>query len=321
MTQSNNNSDSEKRVPEDRLSKGEKCLVLGSTGYTGIDSVEWNSKEFPNIIDYDVVIVDVRALNEKMLATVTNKSLETLRTQLTRLLHSKGRIIVVSDYQKTHKRPKQYPESANNYEWCPVTIGISNESGESLVQISQRFSRYIKHLKNWPYFFFIPRGCLSRELTNFFGSTHDTKYSLPLSSFVENRYKKTIAGSLRIEVTNKQRKSDGYSSYDHYSEKPNAITGEIILLPLIEKLDHKEAVRLVLEDLIGTSLGYEPPSWVESIEVPHVSELETEIKEKETEIDLIASDIGKLEIKLEKVNDHRLKAGGFILRLKAVNFA
>jgi len=315
LTQSNNNTEVNSSGSEEQLSSGEKCLVLGSTGYTGIDAVEWNAKEFPNIVDYDVVIVDVRALNETMLATVTNKSLETLRNQLTRLLHSEGRIIVVSDYQKTHERPKQYPESINNYEWCPVSIGISNESGESLELINQRFPRYIKHLNNWPYFFFIPQGSLSRELTNFFGSTHDTKYSIPLSSFVENRYKKTIAGSLHIEVTNKEIKSDGYSSYDHYSGTPSMITGEIVLLPLIEKLDHKEAVRLVLEDLIGVNLGYDPPSWVESIEVPHISEIETEINEKEKEIDLIASDIGKLELKLEELNNYKklLYSSGFDL--------
>lgn len=297
------------------LSPHEKCLILGSGGYTGIDAVEWDAEDLPNIVDYDVIIVDVRALDEKKLSTVSNKRLETLRYQLTRLLHSNGRIIIVSDFKKGHKRPQQYPEYADNYDWCPVKIGISNESGESLSIKDKRFPGYIKHLNNWPYYFFIPRSCLSRQLTDFFGSTHDTKYSLPISSFVENRYEKTIAGSVHIEVIRKQKKSSGYSSYDHYPDTPDHITGEIVLLPLIEKLDHKEAVRLVLEDLIGSSMGYAPPSWVDSIVVPHIAEIETEIKEKEIQIDEISGYIGKLENRRESLNNYRklLYSSGFDL--------
>ncbi len=31
------------------LSPHEKCLVLGSVGYTGIDAVEWDAEDLPNI--------------------------------------------------------------------------------------------------------------------------------------------------------------------------------------------------------------------------------------------------------------------------------
>ena len=315
MSQTNDTNKDETSDEVEHISPEEKCLIIGSTGYTGIDSVEWDVDDLPNIVDYDVIIVDVRALDEKMLSTVSNKRLETLRVQLTRLLHSNGRIIIVTDFKKIHKRPQQYPESADNYDWCPVEIGISNESGESIAIKEQRFPGYIKHLNSWPYYFFIPRSCLSRQLTDFLGPTHDTKYSLPLSSFVENRYQKTIAGSVNIEVTRKQRKSSGYNSYDHYPDTPDIVTGEIVLLPLIEKLDHKEAVRLVLEDLIGISMDYEPPSWVDPIVVPHTKEIEDEIKEKENEIDEISGAIGKLENKLESLNSYRrlLYSSGFDL--------
>jgi hypothetical protein len=30
-----------------------RYLGLGSTGYTGVDSVEWDADELPNIVDYD----------------------------------------------------------------------------------------------------------------------------------------------------------------------------------------------------------------------------------------------------------------------------
>lgn len=297
------------------LAPNEKCLVLGSSGYCGVDAVEWDEEVLPNIVDYDVIIVDVRALDENKLSIVSSKRLEAIRFQLTRLLHSHGRIIVVTDFITTHTRPKQYPSSADNYDWCPVSIGITNESGESLGIKETRFPRYIQHLQNWPYYFYVSTSCLSQQLTEFYGATHEVKYGVPLSSFVVNRYGKTIAGSIHIEITSKQRKSSGYESYDYYPDKPDHVTGEIVLLPLIEKLDHKEAVRLVLEDLIGSPMGYAPPSWVDSIVVPHIAEIEIEIKENENQIAVISGEIGKLANRLESLNNYRklLYSSGFDL--------
>lgn len=74
------------------LAPNEKCLVLGSSGYCGVDAVEWDEEVLPNIVDYDVIIVDVRALDENKLSIVSSKRLEAIRFQLTRLLHSHGRI-------------------------------------------------------------------------------------------------------------------------------------------------------------------------------------------------------------------------------------
>jgi hypothetical protein len=315
VSKSNDTNTDEAGDEVEHPSPNEKCLVIGSTGYTGVDSVEWDAGELPNIVDYDVIIVDVRALDEKMLGVVTHERFETLRLQITRLLHSSGRSIILTDYKKVHERPEQYPDRANNYEWCPITIGISNESGESIILKEKRFPRYIRHLNSWPYYFFIPRSCLSRQLTDIFGSIHNTKYSLPLSPFVENRYQKTIAGSFKIEITREQQKSSGYNAYNYYPDTPDTVTGEVVLLPLIEKLDHKEAVRLVLEDLIGVSMGYEPPSWVEPIAVPHVKDIEDEINEKESKIDEISSEIGKLENRREALNSYRrlLYSSGFDL--------
>jgi len=297
------------------LAPKEKSLVLGSTGYTGIDAVEWDAEVLPNMVDYDVIIVDVRALDEKKLSAVSNEQLEAIRSQLIRLLHSEGRIIVLSDFKKIHKRPKQYPDQVGNYDWCPINIGIAIESGDSLEIKGNRFPIYIQHLQNWPYYFFVPKSCLTNQITGFFGSLNETRYFLPMSSFVENRYAKTIAGSVNIEVTRKQRKSNNFNSYDYYPDVPDLVTGEIVLLPLIEKLDHKEAVRLVLEDVIGRSLGYAPPSWVESIAVPHIAEIETEIKEKQNQIDVISGEIGKLEISRGFINNYRklLFSSGFDL--------
>ena len=40
-----------------------RYLVLGSTGYAGVESTNWIDDKLPNIVDFDVVLVDVPALS------------------------------------------------------------------------------------------------------------------------------------------------------------------------------------------------------------------------------------------------------------------
>ena len=73
-----------------------RYLVIGSSGYRGVDSVDWQSTALPNIVDYDTVIVDVRSLDEDTLKVVSHNFLLEIRTQLIRLLDSGGEIIVLT---------------------------------------------------------------------------------------------------------------------------------------------------------------------------------------------------------------------------------
>ena len=272
------------------LASDKKCLVLGSTGYSGIESVGWNDEDLPNIVDYDVVVVDVRAL-DAMLASVSKERFKTLRTQLARLLLSEGRIIVISDFEKVHRLPSPpYTMIAHNYSWSPIDIGISDESGESLKTKEDQYSSYLKHLERWPYYFFVPKNCLSQEYREFFGSRYKNHHILS-TDYIANRYGGTIAGSWIIEVIEHIRGTDN-----------RIFSGEIVLLPLIEKLDHKEAVRLVLEDLTGKTLGYTPPGWVDTVSVPHVTEVEEEILKREKQINSLYGEIGQLKDERNALN-------------------
>lgn len=272
------------------LASYEKCLVLGSTGYSGIASVDWDNEDLPNIVDYDVVVVDVRALDEAMLATISNEHFETLRTQLTRLLFSDGQIIVISDFKRVPDRPWKYPITANNYSWSPIDIGISDESGESRIGKESRYPNYLKHLERWSYYFFPPENCLSRECIEYFGPEYLAQDIL-IIPYIVNRYKKLITGSFIIEIT----ENIGVT-------KQKRLSGEIVLLPLIEKLDHREAVRLVLEDLTGKTLEYTPPGWVDTVSVPHVTEVEEEIQKRENQIASLRDEIGQLNDERNALN-------------------
>jgi hypothetical protein len=253
-------------------------LVIGSTGYSAADCIPWTAETVPNIVDYDTIIMDVPSLDESTLKEVSSKNLEEMQTQLVRLLDSKGRLIIITDYRHSDKRPKHYPESIDNYDWCPIIIGISGESGESLVVEDSQFQKYLSKLTKWEYYHFIPNSALTRALTNYYGDTYQTMYTIPRKPLVTNRYNKIIAGVYKIEVRKERTKSRPYGpSYKEYPTEPDSVTGDIILLPRIPSLERKEAVCLVLEELTGVTQESVPPEWVEAVSVPGVVELEKEI--------------------------------------------
>jgi hypothetical protein len=271
-------------------------LVIGSTGYSGADSVPWTAKAVPNIVDYDTVIVDVPSLDEAVLKKVSSQMLEDMQKQLIRLLDSTGRLIIITDFPRAEKRPKSYPESVDNYDWCPIGIGISDESGKSLIAKDTRFNKYLSNLAGWEYYHFIPHSCLSSALTDFYGSTYQTRYEIPEQPLVTNRYNKIIAGVYRVEVYRERTKYPRYgSSYREYPTEPDAVTGEIILLPRIPSLDRKDAVCLVLEELTGLVQNSVPPDWVQTINVPGVIELDGEISAMLDTITQVRNQIRVLE--------------------------
>jgi len=281
-----------------------RCLVLGSTGYQGVDSTQWDDK-LPNIVDYDVVVVDVRSLDDNKLKKISHERFKDIRIQLIRLLDSKGQIVILTDVQQTIKRPKGYPDIISNYDWCPIMIGLSGESGETIIIKQACFPMYLKSLKDWTYYVFIPDNCLSSELTNYYGSTHNTKYAIPCTPFLTNRYDKVLAGSYKIEVRNQIIEPGYFSGNTTYPKAPHHVTGDIILLPLLPAIDAKHAVSLVLQDLIGLAPEAEPPEWTGSISFPKIAEIEAEISKRRKDIGSIFDEIEKMEAQRRSLEEYK----------------
>lgn len=282
-----------------------RYLILGSTGYSGIESIEWISDRLPNIVDYDVVIVDVRSLDENKLRLLPYDRIKEIRIQLIRLLDSMGQLIVLTDFRRTVNRPKEYPERVGNYDWCPIGIGIANESGESIIIKNKTFDSYLANLRDWPYYLFIPQDCLTDQLTEYYGSTYDTRYNIPCVPFVTNRYDKVLAGAYRIEVRRKVREGTLYGAREYYPEIPDVLTGEIVLLPLIQNIEPKQAVALVLKDFTGFAPHEEAPNWTQDLSVPHVDEIENEISIRRKKINDTFDEIKKLEAERQSLEEYK----------------
>jgi hypothetical protein len=282
-----------------------RYLVLGSIGYGGVESVDWIEGELPNIVDYDLIIVDVPALTLDRLKSIDSNRLNLIRSQLAHFLYSGGKLIVITNERIYHKRPKRYPEEISNFDWCPINIKIKSERGKSIVIRNEIFKNYLTLLSEWDYYIFIPHSCLTDSLTYFFGKPDKTKYNIPCIPIIENRYDKVLAGRYNIEVRYEQTKSSGYGSYKEYPKEPDHLSGDIFLIPRINGIDNRKAISLLLEEVTGLPQQTLPPEWADNLIVPGVPILIADISEKHQQISTLEKEISELEKKLSDLNNYK----------------
>jgi hypothetical protein len=285
-----------------------RYLVIGSVGYGGVESVHWIEGELPNIVDYDLIIVDVPALTLEKLKSVDVQRLKRIKTQLVRFLHSGGKLIVITNPIISHKRPKGYPVTLSNYDWCPISILTPSEQGRSIITKLQDFNNYLSLLTKWDYYLFIQRDSVTDELTEFYGSPFTTKYTILCTPIIENRYGRVLAGRYCIEVRLQQTKSTGgYSShtYTEYPKEPDYKTGDIFLLPLIQGLENRKAVSLILEEVTGISQQTLAPEWADLVIIPGIPALTDQIIDEGKKLLAIETAIQKANEKINNLNEYK----------------
>ena len=274
-----------------------KYLVLGSSGHQFVDCVEWDIATLPNLVDYDVIIVNVRSLNGELLKKVSNQRFEQLRTFLTRFLYSDGSLIILPDFIEVDRRPTKYPDSVTNYDWCPVIIDLIKESGNTIQIIDNKFPKYFSKFKKWEFYFSLSLECFTNEFIRLIGRPPSAKYEMPQEILLQNRYGKMLSGVYTFEIFYRKKITHPYSSIADYGygQEPDKIFGEIILLPLIQDLDYKEAIKLLLEDLLGKPQTSLPPAWVSKVKMPFIEGINSRIEDKLDEMKSIQKKIDTLE--------------------------
>jgi hypothetical protein len=262
-----------------------KTLVVGSSGHAHVTCVAWTALKSVNLKDFDAVVFNVTSLDDKTIIRLPRYGVfDEVRKQLSLLLASRGMIIALTP---EHRMIKQKDDWRTNWEWCPFEIGTNPEAGDT-VEIKQAvFQRYLSKLKRWSFYFFVPQSALTYELTNVFGSTHNTKYQLPADAFAINRYGKMLAGEVSLLTTS--------------SGNPIQKFGSITVLPFIEELEQKEALNLILEDLLGKPQQYLPPDWVHQIPMPFVDEIDADIDQKKEAIESLRKEIAGSEKKRAEI--------------------
>jgi hypothetical protein len=255
-------------------------LLIGNIKYAGIDTVSWEAQTVPNIADYDTVIISVPHITKQFLERAQGKFFEDIAKALLRFLNSKGKMIVLALPKIEIKRTDLYPGYLSNLSWCPLLFSTIEESGKSVVNKKEMYPSYLKKMTSWSFYFSIPQACLSRELTNYHGATSNTQYRVPLEPYLENRYGRVLAGSCHIEIRRERLQSRDFGGVDYvYPDSPDHITGEIVLLPLLDGILPEEALAHILKDEFGLLVESVLPDWASEIEMPFVPELEKKIAE------------------------------------------
>ena len=255
-----------------------KTLVVGSSGHAHVTCVAWTDLRSVNIRDFDAIVFNVTSLDDETIIALPRYGFfNEVRKQLALFLSSDGMIIALTPEFRAITDENSW---RNNWDWCPVRISTQSEAGDTIEIKRAMFSRYLSKLKRWTFYFFIAQGALSHELTEVFGSTFDTEYRLPFDPFAVNRYGKTLAGEVSLWTSTGDR---------------NSKWGNITVLPFIAELEQKEAMKLILEDLIGKPQQSLPPHWVDQIPMPFVNAINAEIAQKNGAIETLQREIAAKE--------------------------
>ncbi|MEQ1705782.1 MAG: hypothetical protein ABL867_07420, partial [Rickettsiales bacterium] len=262
-----------------------KILVIGSSGHQHVKCVDWINIDTVNIVDFDTVVVNTRPLTEDFLKTCDWRFFDNIRTSLSRLLKSPGEIITFGD--KAHYVKISDYTSFSNYCWSPIRVDTEDECGDTVVIKTPKFPRYFEKLKSWEFYyhFYYYKDGLTDELKKICGEPGDRyKYHRDVEHFVENRYGKMLAGSIKLNTTHQE---------DKYSEKSKKILelGSLTVLPIISGIEPRQAINIILEDILSLPQEILPPEWVEAVPMPLVEQIQTIISEKELAIQAIEVEI------------------------------
>jgi hypothetical protein len=262
-----------------------KTLVVGSTGHAHVTCVAWTELNSVNLKDFDAIVFNVTSLDDRTITRLPHYGFfGEVRKQLSRLMGSGGRIIALTPELRAIKQKNDW---RTNWEWCPFQIGTQPEAGDTVKIKRTVFERYLSKLKRWTFFFFIPECPLTGELTDLFGSTYNTEYKFPADAFVINRYGKMLAGEVSLIA--------------HPADSHILECGSVTVLPLIAELEQKEAMNLILEDLIGKPQRSLPPDWVDQIPMPFVDTINDEIAQKNAAIESLRQEIAARSQKVAEI--------------------
>ena len=258
-----------------------KVLVIGSTRHEHVTSVSWGDTQSVNIVDFDVVVINCRPLTAEFLEGRPWNFFIATRKALVRLLDSGGQIIALAS--KWERALMDTGSSIDTYSWSPIAFGQQEESGDT-IEISSKYSfpSYFARFTRWDYWFFVPQGCLTTELTDYFGSASKYAYEISIQSIAVNRYKRPLAGVIKTRIENRETKS-------------GKDIGGILILPEIRDLDAREAVNLILIELLSQPQETLPPEWTEKISVPGILKIESEILDLKQSIERVNDQIVRLE--------------------------
>lgn len=239
-----------------------------------------------------------------MLEEISDDTIKALRILLVRLFRSNGTLIVLADASRQLRRPKKYPDVVSNYEWCPLPVGIRNESGETINVKTNDFASYLAKFTKWSFYFTGMR--YTREFADICGADHENRYLFPVERWATNRENRVLAGKYSCHQFPRKHSAGHYGGgHYYYDDKPDEIFGSMVCLPLVPAVDSREAVNLVLEGVLGLPQTTVPPAWVIQLELPGVPALQAQVRQNVEKIESIRGQIEALQDQITDIEDYK----------------
>lgn len=272
-----------------------RVLVIGSKNHERAECFAW-FESFPNVEEYDAVIINLQSLSQKILNRIQDKIMK-LQEPISRVLSTNreifcimNNIITISYMQRhqylekigllmpinpsqPHRRSSLYLPS--NYDWLRNRIRLdSKKSGTSIIIVNHRFDRYFQVVNKWAF-------TIDLRMKDYENS--------PIAL---NKSKDTISGSLKRISS----ESDKFSA-----ENENAA---IHFLPPPTRSKMFEAIETILDITFGLEEKL-APFWKNQIDIPAERELKTEIEAKNAQIKAIREETSQIETQIQRWNSYR----------------
>ncbi len=262
-----------------------KTLVIGSTQHNHVQCVTWEDALNLNLVDFDTIVVNVTSLNTATIEKLSTNYFRSIRKAFVRHLISGGKTIVLGC--KTIRVNTNY-ETLTNYSWCPISIDLEIESGDTINFSHKRFPKFLSHFGRWTYWYSVLDQPAAIEFFDIYSL--NARISIQQSPFARNRYGSFLTGEI----------------IPHYvSKEISKQLGPIVLLPHIESLEQSKAVSLALEDLLGVPQTTLPPNWIKNVSIPLVPSLQEKIVEEEKIISSVTNRIAAYQSEIAKIEEYK----------------
>ncbi len=270
-----------------------RIMVIGSKDHNRAECFNW-LENFPNVEEYDSVIINMQSLSQEYYDQIQNKIRE-MRESINILIDTDREVFCIINKIMRHSPPPRLlgetvPRTINpfyvyptNYDWLPASISFdSKKSGSYVSLLNTRFKNYFELVHEWNFEMSFSTETIPevvRSLLNVF------------NPIAVNKSEKTIAGSL-------MRASDRKKVLN--AEK----IGTVHLLPPPKESFIFQAIERIIDIVMGPEYKVIQP-WRKYIEVPNEKKLELEIDSKNKGIEQIKEEITQLQKQIQKWDSYR----------------
>jgi hypothetical protein len=262
-------------------SRQRRVLVIGAEKSRTVPTVGWLD-EWPNIADFDVVIINLQSLDRVTLvklSRVDKERLSRMRSQLFDLLLSRGEIYCILAPFLAFGSYIYFPDGSmepewSNLNWSPIGFSLTEIRGETvLVEGEVKFEEYLRQVSGWECYLNSTASLnyieerLRRE--NKLAQEDEIFWqSLPLAM---NRYGKPLGASLCFGIRSRESAEN--------DPKIRMLSDYLHLLPPPTRVNLEQGIDMLIEEAKGLPARSITPEWAELYHIPGEQQLEQRINE------------------------------------------